>query len=99
MGCPVQLLTKKMCIMTKRTEITKAASDLEQMLYFYVKEQLEENGDIDVPVRLISDDFRFYEAQRLFLSETGEPMVATDMEDLEFWGLDLQDMLLIFDNI
>ena len=96
---PVQLLTKKMCIMIKRTEIKKAASDLKQMLYFYVKEQLEENGDIDISVQLVSDDFDCYEAQRLFLSEIGEPMVATDMEDLEFWGLNLEDMLVIFDSI
>lgn len=86
--------------MIKRIEIKKAVSDLEQMFYFYVKEQLEENGDIDVRVQLISNDFDCYEAQKLFLSETGEPMVATDMmEDLEFWRLDLKDMLLIFDNI
>lgn len=88
-----------MSIMIKRTEIKKAVSDLEQMLYFYVKEQLEENGDTDVSVQLISNDFDCYETQKLFLSEIGEPMVATDMEDLEFWGLNLEDMLMIFDSI
>jgi len=85
--------------MIKRTEIKKAVSDLEEMLYFYVKEQLEKNGDIDISVQLVSNDFDCYEAQRLFLSEIGEPMVATDMEHLEFWGLNLEDMLVIFENI
>ena len=30
------------------------------------------------------------------MNESGEPVVVTDDEDLEFWGLELEDMLLIF---
>ena len=78
--------------MMTRTKIKKAVSDLEIQLYQYVKEQLSEEEEIEVDVELTEGAV----AQKLFLNESGEPVVVTDDEDLEFWGLELEDMLLIF---
>ena len=72
--------------------IKKAVSGLEIQLYQYVKEQLSEVEEIEVDVKLTEGVV----AEKLILNESGEPVVVADDEDLEFWGLELEDMLLIF---
>ena len=81
--------------MITRTMIKQAVSDLEMQLYQYVKEQLSEEDEIEVDVKLTEGAV----AEKLILNESGEPVVVTDDEDLEFWGLELEDMLLIFRDI
>lgn len=78
--------------MITRTMIKRAVSDLEIQLYQYVKEQLSEEEEIEVDVKLTEGVV----AEKLILNESGEPVVVTDDEDLEFWGFELEDMLLIF---
>ena len=78
--------------MMTRIMIKKAVSGLEIQLYQYVKEQLSEVEEIEVDVKLTEGVV----AEKLILNESGEPVVVADDEDLEFWGLELEDMLLIF---